>query len=85
MDDKVTWLSDLSWGYRAARVLHVANEIDLFTTLYDKEMALEEICQKCSTKPDMTEKLLIACTRGILSLTPGKYVISGTAWRMRFV
>jgi hypothetical protein len=33
MDDKVTWLSDLSWGYRAARVLHVANEIDLFTDM----------------------------------------------------
>lgn len=62
MDDKVTWLSDLSWGYRAARVLHVANEIDLFTALSDKEMTLEEISQTCSTKPDMTEKLLIACT-----------------------
>ncbi|MHC4109468.1 MAG: methyltransferase [Planctomycetota bacterium] len=62
MDDKAAWLSDLSWGYRAARVLHVANEIDLFTTLSDKEMTLDEISQSCSTKPDMTEKLLIACT-----------------------
>ncbi|MGB2808687.1 MAG: methyltransferase [Sedimentisphaerales bacterium] len=62
MNDKVTMLNDLSWGYRAARVLHVANEIDLFTALSDKEMTLEEISQTCSTKPDMTEKLLIACT-----------------------
>ncbi|MHC4310126.1 MAG: methyltransferase [Planctomycetota bacterium] len=62
MNDKVAMLYDLSWGYRAARVLHVANEIDLFTTLSDKEMTLEEICQSCKTKPDMTGKLLIACT-----------------------
>jgi hypothetical protein len=61
MNDKVAMLYDLSWGYREARVLHVANEIDLFTTLSDKEMTLEEISQTCSTKPDMTEKLLIAC------------------------
>ena len=62
MNDKVTMLYDLSWGYRAARVLHVANEIDIFTTLSDKEMTLKEISQSCQTKPDMTEKLLIACT-----------------------
>ncbi|MHC4691183.1 MAG: methyltransferase [Planctomycetota bacterium] len=62
MNDKVSMLYDLSWGYREARVLDVANEIDLFTTLSDREMTLEEICQSCQTKPEMTEKLLIACT-----------------------
>ncbi len=74
MDDNVTWLSDLSWGYRAARVLHVANEIDLFTGLSDKEMTLEEISQTCSTKPDMTGKLLIACTAmGLLEKGGSRY------------
>lgn len=74
MDENVTWLSDLSWGYRAARVLHVANEIDLFTGLSDKEMTLEEISQKCSTKPDMTGKLLIACTAmGLLEKGGSRY------------
>lgn len=74
MNDKVTMLNDLSWGYRAARVLHVANEIDLFTTLSDKEMTLEEICQSCQTKPDMTEKLLIACTAmGLLEKRGSRY------------
>jgi hypothetical protein len=62
MDDKAKTLNDMSWDYRAARVLQIANKIDIFTTLSDKEMALEEICQECHTKPDMTEKLLIACT-----------------------
>jgi len=74
MDENVTWLSDLSWGYRAARVLHVANEIDLFTGLSDKEMTLEEISQTCSTKPDMTGKLLIACTAmGLLEKGGSRY------------
>ena len=74
MNDKVTWLYDVSWGYRAARVLHVANEIDLFTTLSDKEMTLEEICQSCQTKPDMTGKLLIACTAmGLLEKGVSRY------------
>ncbi|MHC4543075.1 MAG: methyltransferase [Planctomycetota bacterium] len=74
MNDEVTMLYNLSWGYRAARVLHVANEIDLFTTLSDKEMTLEEISQKCSTKPDMTEKLLMACTAmGLLEKGGSRY------------
>jgi hypothetical protein len=62
MEDKATAWHDFSWDYRAARVLQIANKIDIFTTLSDKEMTLEEICQSCLTNPDMTEKLLIACT-----------------------
>jgi ubiquinone/menaquinone biosynthesis C-methylase UbiE len=62
MDDKATEWHDFSWDYRAARVLQIANKIDIFTTLSDKEMSLEQLAQKCNTKPDMTEKLLIACT-----------------------
>jgi len=62
MDDMATAWHDFSWDYRAARVLQIANEIDIFTTLSDEEMSLEELCRKCHTKPDMTEKLLIACT-----------------------
>jgi hypothetical protein len=55
-------LMDLSWGYRAARVLQVANNLDIFTIISDKKMTLEQICQRCNTKPEITEKLLIACT-----------------------
>ena len=74
MNDKVTALYDLSWGYRAARVLHVANKIDIFTALSDREMPLEELCQKCRTKPDMTEKLLMACTAmGLLEKRGRRY------------
>jgi hypothetical protein len=62
MDKKATAWHDFSWDYRSARVLQIANKIDIFTTLSDKEMSPEQIAQKCHTKPDMTEKLLIACT-----------------------
>lgn len=62
MDNKATTWHDFSWDYRASRVLQIANKIDIFTTLSDKEMSSEGLAQKCHTKPEMTEKLLIACT-----------------------
>ena len=77
MNDKVTALHDLSWDYRAARVLQVANKLDIFTALADEEMALEELCVKCQTKPEMTEKLLIACTAmGLLEKRNERYANS---------
>jgi ADP-ribose pyrophosphatase YjhB (NUDIX family) len=55
-------LNDLSWGYRSACVLQTAVIIGLFEVLSEKPTGLEEICRRCGTKPDMTEKLVIACT-----------------------
>ena len=74
MNDKVTALYDLSWSYRAARVLYVANKLDIFTALAEEQMTLEQLCHKCHTKPDTTEKLLIACTAmGLLKKQGGRY------------
>jgi hypothetical protein len=74
MDDKVTEWHDFSWDYRASRVLQIANRIDLFTTLSDKEMSSEQLAQKCRTKPNLTERLLIACTAmGLLSRHENQY------------
>jgi len=74
MNDKVTALYDLNWGYRAARVLYVANKLHIFTALAEQQMTLEQLCRKCHTKPDMTEKLLIACTAmGLLKKQGGRY------------
>jgi hypothetical protein len=74
MDNKATAWHDFSWDYRAARVLQIANKTDVFTTLSDREVSLEELCQKCRTKPDMTEKLLIACTAmGLLEKRGSQY------------
>ncbi len=74
MDNKTTTWYDYSWDYRAARVLQIANKIDIFTTLSDKEMSSEQIAQKCQTKPGLTEKLLIACAAmGLLDKRENQY------------
>ncbi|NIP28062.1 MAG: hypothetical protein GWN67_14620 [Phycisphaerae bacterium] len=74
MDNNATAWHDFSWDYRAARVLQIANKIDVFTTLSNKEMSLEELCQQLHTKPDMTERLLIACTAmGLLDKSENRY------------
>jgi hypothetical protein len=74
MQEMVTRLYDLMWGYRAARVLHAANNLDIFTVLSGTEMSAEQICQKIEGKFEMTEKLLIACAAmGLLEKQGSKY------------
>ncbi len=74
MDNNAPAWHDFSWDYRAARVLHIANKIDVFTKLSNNEMTLEELCKKCRTKSDMTERLLIACTAmGLLDKRENRY------------
>ena len=73
-------LNDYSWGYRTARVLHIANKLDLFTVLGAEDLDLSEICEKCESKPAMTEKLLIACAAmGLVEKTRDKYKNSAIA------
>jgi ubiquinone/menaquinone biosynthesis C-methylase UbiE len=67
-------LYDLSWGYRAARVLHIANSLDIFTILSEKEMSVEQICQRVEGKSEITEKLLVACNAmGLLEKHDSRY------------
>ena len=74
MNDNLRTLYELSWRYRTARVLHVVNAVGIFTTLSEKEVLLEELCQECHTEPGITEKLLIACTAmGLLERHSGRY------------
>ena len=61
MIDDASKINETAWNYRAARVLEVVNKIDLFTALSTSPLNLQQICDKCRTKPEMTEKLLIAC------------------------
>lgn len=73
-------LNDYSWGYRSARVLHMANKLDLFTVLGAEDLCLAEICDKCKSKPAMTEKLLIACAAmGLVEKNRDKYKNSAVA------
>jgi ADP-ribose pyrophosphatase YjhB (NUDIX family)/predicted O-methyltransferase YrrM len=55
-------LNELTWGYRSACVLQVTNRMKLFNALAEGPMELEDICRRCRTKPDITEKVLTACT-----------------------
>ena len=67
-------LYEMDWGYRAARVLHVANKFDIFTILSEQAMTAEQICQKIKGEPIITEKLLIACAAmGLLESKDGQY------------
>jgi len=67
-------ISDLHWGFRASRVLHVANNLDVFTRLDAAPMTADEIAEQCGTNPTMTEKLLICCTAlGLLKKVEHQY------------
>jgi hypothetical protein len=61
MNEDTKRINELNWGYRASRVLHVANELDIFTVLGDGDKTSDEISEACGSLPDMTQKLLIAC------------------------
>ncbi|MCK5172802.1 MAG: hypothetical protein KAR47_05385, partial [Planctomycetes bacterium] len=73
-DSEITKLHDLSWAYRQARVLAMANKTGLFTELGDGEMTVEQLSKSCGTKAEAMEKLLIACVAlGLLEKSEGKY------------
>jgi len=52
---------EMAWNYRAARVLHVANTLQIFTRLSQNPMSVIELAQACKAKLPLLEKLLIAC------------------------
>jgi hypothetical protein len=80
MDNDVTSLHDLTWAYRAARVLQVANSLGIFTVLSVKRLSAQQISTAVNGKPEMIQKLLIACTAmGLLEKTGGEYKNTGIA------
>lgn len=80
MEQNAIRLNDYSWAYRSARVLHLANRLGLFTAIAGEKLSLEQICQRLKTKPDFTEKLLIAlCSMDLLEKTDQLYANSETS------
>ena len=61
LDKDLQYLSELDWAYRSSRVLHIANKLDIFTILSRRRIGLKQLAKTCSAKPDLLEKLLIAC------------------------
>ena len=77
---ELQYLNELNWGYRAGRVLHVANEIGVFNALAGKTKDVIEIACVCDAKEDIMEKLLIACTAlGLLQRSGDKYTNTALA------
>ena len=62
MHKDITKLHDMAWAFRSARTLQVANKINLFTLLSNKQLSPEQLCANRRFKPEILEKLLIACT-----------------------
>lgn len=62
MDKDLKYLNDLTWGYRASRVLQTAVGLDVFTHLSDGGKNCSQLAELCGAREDMMEKLLIACT-----------------------
>ncbi|MHC4477785.1 MAG: methyltransferase [Planctomycetota bacterium] len=74
MENEATALQDLSWGYRATRVLQVANSLGVFTALAGRQMSAEQISRQCRSKRQLTDKLLIACAAmGLLKKRQDQY------------
>lgn len=61
MEKGLSYLNELTWGYRASRVLQVAVHLKLFTHLASKAQTCQELAKDCSAKEDILEKMLIAC------------------------
>jgi len=77
MEDQAIRLNDYSWAYRGARVLHLANRLGLFTAIADRDVSLDRICNLLKTKPEFTQKLLIAlCSMDLLEKIGDRYTNS---------
>jgi len=71
-------LNQIVAGFRPARVLHVACSLKVFTLLAGHELPPEQIADRCNAKPEMLDKLLIACTAmGLLEKRGGTYRNTG--------
>ncbi|NIO38140.1 hypothetical protein GTO27_10635, partial [Candidatus Bathyarchaeota archaeon] len=75
-------LRELAWAFRASRVLQVASKLEIFTLLSQGTFTASEVAEHCKSDPEMTEKLLIACTAlGLTRLEKGRYRNSDLAER----
>ncbi len=67
-------ITEWTWAYRASRILQVACDLDLFTHLSDRSLTSSQLAAACSAKPDMLEKVLIACAAmGLLFKSGDQY------------
>jgi hypothetical protein len=61
MEKGLQYLNDLTWGYRASRILQTAVGLELFTRLSGRCCSGEAIAGLCSADLKLLEKVLVAC------------------------
>lgn len=61
MNSELSYLNDLTWAYRASRVLQTAVKLKLFTHLENQPQSCDQLAWLCSAKPELLQKILIAC------------------------
>jgi hypothetical protein len=77
MENGLQYLSDLTWGYRASRILQTAVGLDLFTRLSGQCCTCETLAGLCSADLKLLEKVLVACcAMGLLEKKGADYVNS---------
>jgi hypothetical protein len=74
MHQDLNAIADLTWAYRASRILQVACDLELFTHLSERSMTAGELAAASWAKPDLLEKVLIACAAmGLVFKTGDQY------------
>ena len=74
MKNRLAYLNQLTWECRASRVLHVAVLLKVFTKLSEKPLSCAKLAAACKAKPDILERVLIACCAlGLLEKEGDKY------------
>jgi SAM-dependent methyltransferase len=74
MVDGLTYLTRMTWAYEAARALHVANNLGVFSLLDGQPMTAGEIAERTGADSAMLEKLLIGCcAMDLLERVDGRY------------
>jgi SAM-dependent methyltransferase len=72
--ESVEDLMEMAWAFRSSRVLQLAHKLDVFTILDRGFKTSSEVASECESDPDMTERLLIACSAlGLLKIRDKKY------------
>lgn len=75
MEKGLQYLNDLTWGYRASRILQTAVGLELFTRLSGQCCRCETLAPLCSADPKLLEKVLVACcAMGLLEKQEAGYV-----------
>ncbi len=75
MEKGLQYLTDLTWAYRASRILQTAVQLELFTRLSGQCCTCERLAGLCSADMGLLEKVLIACcAMGLLERQGSGYV-----------